>query len=75
MHDVPQFDANGQRLSDTMTLEGIKLADGTRSVLMKNTEFPTTAQNGASAVLQSRYARLPSELDRRWNDSQDPCVR
>jgi hypothetical protein len=63
VHDVPQFDANGQWLSDSMTLEGLSLANGSRSVLMKNARNPTTAPNGALAWMAINAGTLGFQLN------------
>ena len=48
-HDVPQYNTAGQWQSDTLTLEGLNLANGSRSVILPNAENPTTAPTGALA--------------------------
>jgi hypothetical protein len=49
VHDVPQYNAAGQWQNDAITLEGLNLANGSRSVIMQNAQNPTTSASGALA--------------------------
>src|SRR5579883_516361 len=49
VHDVPQYDASGQWKNDAVRLEGLNLANGSRSVIMQNAQDPTTSPSGALA--------------------------
>jgi Tol biopolymer transport system component len=50
VHDTPRYGPGNQWQGDSITLEGLNLANGSRSVLMQNAENPTTA-GGALAWL------------------------
>ncbi|HLY67464.1 MAG TPA: hypothetical protein VKU60_18145, partial [Chloroflexota bacterium] len=48
-HDVSQFDAGGQWLGDKMSVDGLNLTNGTRSMLVNSAQAPSTARSGALA--------------------------